>query len=372
MVRQNWPAGLRYPDRLLMGSGINSVGLGHRLAQNVGAALTRLDHQWNYVTGLPDPRFADGRRGLNAYNKDSVWVNAEGKRFVAERTSEKFSLPIVIRQTGATYWSVFDEAAKKSFWIAGSDWGNFAVIDKLIFGNKDLVKSAPTLDELARASGLPAQALSETVERYNRLVDAHNDEDFGRFGPGKPYEPKKIGTPPFYAVQFFPLTRKSMGGVAIDTACRVLDANERAIPGLYAAGELTGLAGINGKAGLEGTFLGPSIVTGRVAGRAALGELGLTPGPGHASITAPPSPPAVNPEARTERCLSCHDLPSLVVQARPGYWHFEKVHAKVLAEKVECTRCHAELSATYLPTGHRIDHAAQIRVCPFCHQGEDR
>ena len=56
-------------------------------------------------------------------------------------------------------------------------------------------------------------------------------------------------------------------GVAIDLECRVVDREQQPIPGLYAVGELTGLAGINGKAALEGTFLGPCIVTGRVAAR---------------------------------------------------------------------------------------------------------
>ncbi len=87
------------------------------------------------------------------------------------------------------------------------------------------------------------------------------------------HHPQRIERPPFYAVQFFPLTRKSMGGVAIDQSCRVIDVLDRPIPGLYAVGELTGLAEINGKASLEGTFLGSSIITGRVAGRAVVAEL---------------------------------------------------------------------------------------------------
>src|SRR6185436_4925352 len=77
----------------------------------------------------------------------------------------------------------------------------------------------------------------------------------------------KIGTPPFYAVQFFPLARKSLGGVVVDLSCRVLDKQNQPIPGLYAVGELTGVGGINGRAALEGTMLGPSILMGRVAAK---------------------------------------------------------------------------------------------------------
>jgi uncharacterized protein len=372
MVRRNWPKGLPFPERMLVGSGMNSMGSGHELAREAGAALTRMDHQWNYITGLPDPRYPGGKRGLNAIDFDSIWVNADGKRFLAEKTSTKFAFPILARQKGATYWSIFDEPGKKSFWIAGSDWADFKVIDRVIFGDKDLVKSAATLDELAGKVGLPPAALGETVRRYNELVGKGVDEDFSRFGPGKTYKPQRIATPPFYAVQLFPLSRKSMGGVAIDASCRVVDARRQVVGGLFAAGELTGLAGINGKAGLEGTFLGPSIVTGRIAGRTALAELGHPPGPGHAAAGPPEPPIEPNPGMGTALCLTCHDLPKLVAAPRAGYWHFERVHTKVLAEKFECAKCHAELSRTLVPAGHRIDRVAQVRVCLTCHKGEDR
>src|SRR5215470_11943739 len=79
---------------------------------------------------------------------------------------------------------------------------------------------------------------------------------------------KKIAVPPFYALHYVPLARKNFGGVKTNLRCQVLDKHYEPIPGLYAAGELTGMAGghINGKAGLEGTMLGPALFSGRVAG----------------------------------------------------------------------------------------------------------
>jgi predicted oxidoreductase len=372
MVRQFWSKSLPFPPRILLGSGVNSVGSGLKLAQAAGAQLSRLDHQENLVTGLPDPRYPGSGRGLNASNASAIMVNADGVRFMNERSNARYSLPIVLHQKGATYWSIFDEAAKHTFWIAGSDWGDFNEIEKWIFSNPDLVKSAPTLEALAAKVGLPADALTATVAHYNQLVGAGVDRDFGRFGPGKTYQPKQILQPPFYAMQFYPLTRKSMGGVVIDTSCRVLDLDQRVIPGLYAVGELSGLAGINGKEGLEGTFLGPSIVTGRVAGRAAAVELGRTPGDGKIIPVPAFHPAQPDPQASTQLCLTCHNLPTLVTQKRPGYWHFEKVHTAVLANKFDCVQCHAGISATFQPQGHRIDRLAQILVCATCHKGEDR
>jgi flavocytochrome c len=369
MVRASWRSDIPFPERFLTGSGLNSMGTGHKLAAAAGAALTRLDHQWNYVTGLPDPRFPDGKRGLNAYNDLSIWVNSEGRRFLAEKTSAKFAFPVVARQKGSTYWSIFDEAAKHTFWIAGSDWSSFDAIEKQIFANPALMKSAATIEELAAKCGLPPAALRETVDRFNALVDKGVDDDFGRFGAGKPFKPKKLAQPPYYCAQFFPLSRKTMGGVAIDPSARVLDTGGHVIPGLYAAGELTGMGGLNGKYPLEGTFLAPSIVTGRVAGRTAVAELGAKAAPPVAPLAPPPAPPA-QPTAAT--CMACHQLGTLTLQARPGYWHFEHVHRVVLARQYDCMKCHADLGPTYEPSTHHIDRAQQVRVCTTCHSGEDR
>ncbi|MCX5851308.1 MAG: FAD-dependent oxidoreductase [Deltaproteobacteria bacterium] len=275
MVRENWPTDLPFPDRLLIGAGLNAVGSGHEMAQAAGAQLKNMSNQWNYATGLPDPLNPAGQRGLNTFSPQSIWVNKAGRRFVSESQDTKTTFPAVLRQPGSTYWAVFDSAARGTFFVSGWDR---QTIESTIFDNPAMtlfVKSAPTVRELAEAAGLPPDAIENTVRRWNEMVTAGRDDDFGRIGSGQSSwsHPSRIERPPFYAVQFFPLTRKSMGGVAIDMSCRVTDSSGRPIPGLYAVGELTGLAGINGKASLEGTFLGPSIVTGRVAGRAVAAEL---------------------------------------------------------------------------------------------------
>jgi predicted oxidoreductase len=73
------------------------------------------------------------------------------------------------------------------------------------------------------------------------------------------------------AIREFIISRKSMGGLQTDLACRVLDRAGRPLPGLYAAGESAGFGGggMNGKRGLEGTFLGGCLLGGRIAGRTA-------------------------------------------------------------------------------------------------------
>jgi predicted oxidoreductase len=368
MVREYWGKDLPFPARFLAGSGINSTGEGHQLAASSGAALVAMERQMNLASGIPDPRYKGGNRGLNARPYGSIWVNATGRRFAAEFEDPAGELPVLLRQPGATFWAIFDEGTKRGFLVSGSDWGSFAQIERLILANPALTKTASTVGELATAAGLPVAALEATVQRYNEMVDAGHDADFGRWAVGRVPRspPRKFGQPPFYAVQFFPLTRKSMGGVSIDLSCRVLAADGSIIPGLYAVGELTGSALINGEQGISGMFLGPCILTGRVAGRAVLAT--TAPRPAAAKTAAVPVLPLLRPtKADTPACLACHDLPSLVKQERTGYWHFQGVHRAVIARGLDCADCHGDIPVVVHPQTHVIKLPSLSQSCSKCH-----
>ena len=68
-------------------------------------------------------------------------------------------------------------------WVSGTDWGDFGTIQRLIFDNRELVQTAPSIKGLADETGLSDGTLLESVRRYNELVDKGDDTDFGRFGP---------------------------------------------------------------------------------------------------------------------------------------------------------------------------------------------
>ena len=355
MVREFRPAEFRFPERILSGSGRHSIGLGHRLAESAGGDLVKMDHQWNYFTGIPDPRYPGTNRGLSAANMYGIIVNSDGRQFANLWGWAKEVMPKLFEQNQATLWFIFDEASKPRFVVSGSDWADFKKVDDLILKNPTLVQSADTLAELAQKAGLPAENLIETVRRYNELVDKGDDEDFHRFGPGRPAYANnaspRLSTPPYYAMQAYPLTRKSMGGVAIDLECHVLTKERKTIPGLYAVGELTGLGGINGKAALEGTFLGPCVVTGRVAARTILKSL-------EGKETALPH--------ESRGCLKCHDVAADIKTPRPGYWHYENVHRIVQERASDCRHCHAELSPYHADT-HQIRRQVLAASCVNCH-----
>ncbi|MFQ5891064.1 MAG: FAD-dependent oxidoreductase [Gemmatimonadota bacterium] len=375
-VRNHWNTGLPFPDRMLAGSGWNSQGSGLDLAQQVNARFHRLDHQWNYVTGLPDPRYPGANRGLNVLAEHAIWVNVEGERFVNECASAKTALPALLRQPTGSYWAILDAEARAGLIVAGSGWTEEKV-ETLIFGNPDLVETASTIAELARETGIPEQALSETISRFNRSVDRGTDPDFGRFSSDDeallPCQAvMRLEHPPFYAMRLYPLARKSMGGIEIDHQGHVVGRQGRTIPGLYAAGEVAGFGGINGKAGLEGTFLGPSILTGRVAGRSIVAELtrwgviGTRALPSREDTTDQPAHGSTREGFYNAACTNCHDLASLIELERPGYWHFELSHRSILADGRQCAQCHGNLMPFDSVT-HRVDPFRRARSCGNCH-----
>ena len=372
MVREFWPDNVKFPERLLLSSGIEARGSGLGLAQEAGAKLDYLDHQWNYSSGIPDPRYPGTDRGLFGRSSAAIWVNMDAKRFVNESESVKVTTPAVINQNTSSYWAVFDASGLDQLAVRGTTaWEDPKKI--LLEKYPQAIPSAASIKELARVIGLEPDALKATVDRYNSMIEQGEDKDFDRFSstpsPAKDmirqaYNLEKIEKPPFYALHTFAVTRKSMGGVLIDLSGRVLDGGGQPIPGLYAVGEVTGFGQINGKAGLEGTFLGPAIVTGRVGGREALAALKRTPAE---RITRAPQPlPHPDSSIRNEICLKCHPIARLIATQRPGYLHFERAHGIVLERNDQCIRCHGEFDPA--PTeSHQFDRPAQVENCFLCH-----
>ena len=258
--------------RVMVGSGRGSMGTGHRLVEEAGGYLTHMDHIWFYAYATPDYREPDGARGLVCRHIPGyIWVNQQGRRFHNEALSGGNSAsPALLAQDPRHAWAIVDAPMKANMEVADPYYrtGDKIARDKVeeLLANSPFIKRADSLEELAAAIDVDVSTFLDTVTRYNQACEQGLDEDPDF---GKPLKASKVfDTPPFYAIQFFPLARKNFGGVKTDIRCRVLDKHFEPIPGLFAAGEVAGMAGghINGRAGLEGTMLGPSIFSGRVAG----------------------------------------------------------------------------------------------------------
>ena len=364
LVKAHWPQDQTPPLRILIGSGVNAQGTGLDLARGAGASLERLDHQWNYPRGIVDPRYPAGDRGLNiVFATRFPWVNGEGRRVYAELMSEMMAQP------GKRVVLLLDAAGRADFRVSGVDWADRARVEALL-DNAAITRTASTIDALARMIGVPPDTLAETVARWNALVASGEDTDLGLFSQARGtfasptgVRPRPIRTSPFHAVEVMPLTRKSMGGVAIDLNCRALDTAHVPIPGLYAVGEVAGFGGLNGRRSIEGAFIAPSMLQGRIAARHIVGALGLTR-PEFPNESQPSTPPASSGTA--DGCTACHVMDRLLATPRAGYWHFERVHKAVAGRQLTCLQCHADMSP-FQPGRHRIDRRAQIDSCGFCH-----
>ena len=130
---------------------------------------------------------------------------------------------------------------------------SYARSDYFIRGVSDL--------ELARGIRVPPEKFHETLVRYREMVDHQEDSDFGR-----PLLLSRLDSSPLYAVSVRPGIHTTLGGVRIDPEARVLG-DKGPIPGLYAAGEVTG--GVLGAKRLEGAGLTAALVYGRIAGAEA-------------------------------------------------------------------------------------------------------
>lgn len=266
--------------RVMVGSGRGATGIGHKLVRAHGGSFTHMEDIWFYAYATPDYRDETGLRGLVFRGAPGyIWVNQQGRRFHNESlTGGASGSPALMRQDPPHAWAILDTPMTAEMNVADPYYqpGGVTNKDKVqeLLDHSPFIMKANTLGELARKMGVDEAVFLAEVKRYNETFDAglKTETAFGKSLTGS----KRFDTSPFYGLQIFPLARKNFGGVKTDRRCRVLDQHFEPIPGLYAAGEIAGMAGghINGKAGLEGTMLGPALFSGRVAGAWAAAEAG--------------------------------------------------------------------------------------------------
>ena len=222
-------------------------GQGIEMATAIGAGTVDMDQIQIHPTVEANTAalITEGLRGDGA-----VLINAEGKRFIDEVGTRDVVSAAEIAQTGSYSWLVVDQAmADASSVIQG-------------YIKKGYTKSGATYEELAKELEIDPAAFAKTMETWNGYVEAKNDPDFGRTSFATP-----LNNGPFYAIKVTAGVHHTMGGVTINSATEVLKADGTAIPGLFAAGEVTG--GVHGANRLGGTAVADFVVFGRIAGDSA-------------------------------------------------------------------------------------------------------
>ncbi|MCR5152262.1 MAG: flavocytochrome c [Prevotella sp.] len=182
----------------------------------------------------------------------AILVNYYGRRFVNEMETRDVVSAAILSQPNGEAFLIFDQGVRTSL----------ASIET--YANQHLLKEGATVGELAGFIGVSADALTATVNRYNAQQKTGVDDDFGRSAVEMPVA---LETAPYYAVCVTPAIHHTMGGLSVNTSTQVLKADGTPIPGLYAAGEVTG--GLHGANRLGGNGVADIVVNGRLAGLAA-------------------------------------------------------------------------------------------------------
>ena len=320
LVRKNWPARLGVPPKHML-SGVPEYVDGRMLgiAGTSGAHIINPDRMWHYTEGIKnfEPVWKDhGIRILPG--PSSLWFDAEGKRLPVPLFPGFDTLGTLqhIMQTGYDYtWFVLNQKIiRKEFALSGSEQNpdltnkNWSQVLGRAFGSN---ATAPV--EAFKQHGedfIVKNNLEELVAAMNKLTEkpllnfdslkneivARDREIENKFckdmqitairGTRNFIGDKLIRTAPLHkildpaagpliAVKLHILTRKTLGGLETNLSGNVMNVEGDPIPGLYAAGEVSGFGGggMHGYRALEGSFLGGCLFSGRVAGRAVAGIL---------------------------------------------------------------------------------------------------
>jgi fumarate reductase flavoprotein subunit len=257
-----------YADQCKLRGSKNCTGDGLRMALAVGAKAVNLKYFYGHLLSrraLTDDRFWPYPR-LDSFVDEGILVDRSGQRFVDEGRGDVAVANELARSadvTGAVL--IFDHRT----WEAARD-DAFANSVKTPAPNPWLIDNDgdiffhSRIEGLAQALGIDAAHLATTVEQYNRAVELR---ETGSLPVARSGKPKSLNAP-LYGLKVVPGITFTMGGVAINSRCEVLNSEEKPIPGLYAAGDAIG--GLMG--GYRGGYTGglmQAIVTGILAGESA-------------------------------------------------------------------------------------------------------
>ncbi|TDK63280.1 FAD-binding dehydrogenase [Bacillus salipaludis] len=319
LIRKNWPARLGdAPKNMISGVPQHVDGKMLAITEKVGGRIVNRDRMWHYTEGIKNWNSVWPMHGIRILpGPSSIWLDATGKRFPAPNFPGFDTLGTLeaIMKTGYDYsWFILTQKIiEKEFALSGSEQNPDLteksikkVLSRVLPGPTPPVKAfmdkgedfvvSNTLPELVagmnKLSGTNLLKYEE-IERQILARDREMDNTFTKdlqitalrgarnylgdklirvASPHKILDPK-MG--PLIAVRLNILSRKTLGGLQTDLSGRVLNISGNPVPGLFAAGEVSGFGGggIHGYRSLEGTFVGGCLFTGRQAGRALAKEL---------------------------------------------------------------------------------------------------
>ena len=230
-------------------------GEGITMAQKVGAQAVNMGLIQTYP--MCDPNSGAIELIDDARFEGAILINQEGKRFVEELQRRDVISKAILEQTGQYCYALFNGAIeKKSHAITHHQ-------DEVeVFTKTGILHRAETLEGAAEFFKIPAETLKATVARVNEFAKTGKDLDFN-------YRARfvDLSTGPYWIYRGVPSVHHTMGGLKVNPKAQVLDMNDKPIPGLWAAGEVTGST--HGSNRLGSNAYADIIVFGRIAGEEA-------------------------------------------------------------------------------------------------------
>ncbi len=230
-----------------------ATGDGIVMAEAVGADLVDIDQIQLHPTVEQSTSMliTESVRGDGA-----ILVNQSGKRFTDELLTRDVVSAAELEQEGCYAYIIFDQKLRD----------NLKAIEKYV--NNGLTVQADTIEELAEQIEIDPATLAETLATWNEAVANQDDKEFGR-NTGMDND---LTTAPYYAIKVAPGIHHTMGGVKINTEAQVINTDGEVIPGLFAAGEVTG--GVHGGNRIGGNAVADIVVFGRISAASAVAYCG--------------------------------------------------------------------------------------------------
>ena len=229
-----------------------ATGDGIVLAQQVGAGLTDIEQIQIHPTVIKK-NGALISESLRA--RGGFLLNKNGKRFTNELLTRDVVSANELKQPGGIAYLVIDNSIYSKNKMAQN------------YTAEKLMTKCDTIADVAKLIGVDPKVVQASFDQYHKAFDNKKDDLFGR-----PEMLIRMDQAPYFVAEVTPGIHHTMGGVKIDPQAEVLTPEKKPIPGLFAAGEVTG--GVHGGNRIGGNAVADIITFGRISANSALKYIG--------------------------------------------------------------------------------------------------
>lgn len=242
-------------ERFMTTDAPGTTGEALYIAEKAGAELVNMGYIQTYP--ICDPISGVIELIADARFDGAIMLNQEGKRFVEELDRRDVLSEAILNQTGGYCWVLWNDNIGKISNTVGTHTTEYDAFTK-----QGIMATCDDLKCIADFTKIPFDQLKKTVDRVTSMAGKGNDKDFHHRGGLMDMSQGK-----YYVIKAVPSTHHTMGGIRINEKAQALTKEGKVIPGLWAAGEVTGVT--HGTNRLGGNAYTDIIVFGRIAGKAA-------------------------------------------------------------------------------------------------------